>query len=49
MAVGTMYCYGGKVVAEKCGVPLLYKFELMGTIKDVENVKNGVMNFEKNN
>ena len=46
---GTMYCYGGKVVAEKGGVPLLYKFELMGTIKDVENVKNGVMNFEKNN
>lgn len=46
---GTMYCYGGKVVAEKCGVPLLYKFELMGTIKDVESVKTGVINFEKNN
>lgn len=46
---GTMYCYGGKIVAEKCGVPLLYKFELMGTIKDVESVKSGVINFEKNN
>ncbi len=46
---GEMYCYGSKVVAQKCGVPLLYRFELMGTIKDVEAVKNGVINFGKSN
>lgn len=45
---GTMYCFGGKVVANKCGVPLLYKFELMGTSKDINNVKDGVINFGKN-
>lgn len=46
---GNMFCYGGKVVAQKCGVPLLYKFELMGTSKDVNKVKDGVINFEKSN
>lgn len=40
---GDMYCYGAKAVAEKCGVPLLYKFELMGTTRDVDFVKNGVI------
>lgn len=44
---GKMYCHGGKIVAEKCGVPLLYKFELMGNEEDVLKVKNGVINFGK--
>ena len=44
---GSMYCYGAKVVAEKCGVPLLYKFELLGSQKDVEKIKHGVVNFGK--
>lgn len=44
---GEMYCYGGKVVSEKCGVPLLYKFELMGTTKDVDCVRKGVKDFGK--
>lgn len=44
---GTMYCYGGKVVAKKCGVPLLYRFELMGNEEDVLKVKNGVINLGK--
>jgi protein involved in ribonucleotide reduction len=42
---GDMYCYGAKVVANKCGVPLLYKFELMGNTKDVDCVKDGVIKF----
>lgn len=42
---GNMYCYGGKIVADKCKVPLLYKFELLGTTKDVECIKNGVIKF----
>lgn len=44
---GDMYCYGGKVVAKKCDVPLLYKFELMGNEEDLIKVKNGVINFGK--
>lgn len=44
---GKMYCHGCKIVAEKCGVPLLYKFELMGNEEDVLKVKNGVINFGK--
>lgn len=44
---GNMFCYGGKVVAKKCGVPLLYQFELMGNEEDILKVKNGVINFGK--
>ena len=40
---GNMYCYGAKAVSNKCGVPLLYKFELMGTTRDVDFVKDGVI------
>lgn len=44
---GEMYCYGAKIISEKCGVPLLYKFELLGTTKDVDCVRDGVNNFGK--
>ena len=30
---------------KKCGVPYLYRFELMGTQQDVENVRKGVNEF----
>lgn len=36
---GDKYCYAGKVIAEKCSVPLVHKFELLGTTNDVETVK----------
>ncbi len=39
---GRFYCEGGKRVAEKCKVPLLYRFELLGTDEDVRNVKHGM-------
>jgi protein involved in ribonucleotide reduction len=39
---GRMYGLGGRVVAEKCNVPLLYRFELLGTDEDVHNVKHGM-------
>lgn len=42
MNFGPMFAIGGRVVATKCGVPLLYKFELIGTDEDVRNVKNGM-------
>lgn len=33
------------VIARKCGVPWLYRFELMGTQSDIENVRKGVTEF----
>jgi protein involved in ribonucleotide reduction len=44
MNFGKMYAVGGIDVAKKCGVPLLYKFELLGTDEDVRNVKIGMEN-----
>jgi len=39
---GTAYCIAGDIVAAKCGVPHLYKFELMGTPDDVAAVREGL-------
>jgi protein involved in ribonucleotide reduction len=44
---GAYYGYSGTVISKKCGVPLLYKFELMGTPEDVEKVRRGVFSFWK--
>lgn len=41
---GKYYGYAGKVISQKCNVPFLYKFELMGTKEDIINVENGVKN-----
>nr|WP_250807620.1 class Ib ribonucleoside-diphosphate reductase assembly flavoprotein NrdI [Neorhizobium tomejilense] len=45
MNFGSLYCSGAKVVAEKCKVPLLYRFELSGTNEDVAKVLSGLKNF----
>ncbi|BBX97704.1 class Ib ribonucleoside-diphosphate reductase assembly flavoprotein NrdI [Mycobacterium lacus] len=42
---GAEYCYAGDVVARKCGVPYLYRFEMMGTADDVAAVREGLTNF----
>lgn len=42
---GSSYGLAGQVVAQKCAVPLLYRFELLGTAEDVENVKEGLERF----
>lgn len=42
---GTGYCLAGKIVSQKCAVPLLYRFELLGTDEDVSNVKEGLERF----
>jgi protein involved in ribonucleotide reduction len=42
---GTAYCLAGKKIAAKCDVPLMYKFELMGTPEDVERVNKGLEQF----
>lgn len=38
---GEAYGRAGDVIARKCGVPWLYRFELMGTQSDIENVGLG--------
>ena len=41
------YCIAGDIVAQKCGVPHLYRFELMGTDEDVSRVRQGLEEFWK--
>jgi protein involved in ribonucleotide reduction len=39
---GHLFGYAANVIARKCDVPILYKFELSGTETDVENVRQGL-------
>ena len=36
---GPEFAYSGDVISRKCGVPYLYRFELMGTPEDVATVR----------
>lgn len=42
---GETYCLAGDVVAAKCQVPHMYRFELMGTPEDVAKVHEGLEKF----
>lgn len=42
---GEAYGMAGDIIASKCHVPLLYRFELMGTPSDVTTVRHGIINF----
>lgn len=42
---GDAYCLAGKIISQKCQVPYLYRFELLGTAEDVANVRMGVTEF----
>jgi len=42
---GEEYGMAGTIIAGKCGVPFLYRFELMGTAEDVERVREGLGEF----
>jgi protein involved in ribonucleotide reduction len=44
---GAEFGYAGDVVARKCAVPYLYRFELMGTEEDVQAVRAGLADFWK--
>ncbi|MFY2858653.1 class Ib ribonucleoside-diphosphate reductase assembly flavoprotein NrdI [Mycobacterium sp. THU-M104] len=44
---GAEFAYAGNVVSRKCGVPYLYRFELMGTPDDVDAVRAGLSDFWK--
>lgn len=39
---GATFALAGDVIARKCKVPLLYKFELAGTLNDVAIVQRGL-------
>jgi len=42
---GRFYAHAGDVIARKCAVPLLYRFELAGTDTDVSRVRDGIAAF----
>lgn len=42
---GKAYCIAGDIVAAKCQVPYLYRFELLGTAEDVTRVREGLGQF----
>lgn len=42
---GETYGLAGDVISKKCGVPYLYRFELLGTEEDVANVSQGLERF----
>ena len=42
---GEEFCMAGDIVATKCKVPYLYRFELMGTPHDVDRVRAGLAEF----
>lgn len=42
---GEDYCLAGALISAKCGVPEMYRFELLGTPRDVEQVAGGLERF----
>jgi protein involved in ribonucleotide reduction len=42
---GAAYCIAGDIISAKCQVPFLYRFELLGTQEDVDNVRHGLERF----
>lgn len=42
---GASYCLAGPVISAKCHVPELYRFELLGTDRDVAHVSEGLARF----
>ena len=42
---GEAYCIAGDIIASKLAVPLLYRYELLGTPTDVARVKQGLEEF----
>lgn len=39
---GKFYAYSGDIIAKKCQVPILYRFELAGCDSDVTRVRHGL-------
>jgi protein involved in ribonucleotide reduction len=47
MNFGKAYCLAGDIIAAKCKVPHLYRFEVFGTPDDVRIVHDGLEEFWK--
>lgn len=45
---GEHYCLAGPIISAKCQVPELYRFELLGNTRDVEQVRGGLQRFWQN-
>ncbi len=45
---GEAYCLAGDIISAKCKVPHMYKFELLGTARDVQQVHDGLEEFWRN-
>ena len=43
---GRLFACAGNVIGDKCGVPVLYRFELAGTELDVARVREGLERFQ---
>lgn len=43
---GSDFAKAGDIISAKCGVPYLYRFELMGNDHDVRRVREGLQEFE---
>lgn len=42
---GATYALSARVIAEKCSVPVLWRFELAGTDTDIQKVRSGLQQF----
>ena len=42
---GATFALSGKVISDKCNVPVLYRFELSGTDLDISRVQAGLQKF----
>ncbi|UVY85336.1 class Ib ribonucleoside-diphosphate reductase assembly flavoprotein NrdI [Brachybacterium sp. NBEC-018] len=42
---GETYCLAGDIISARCQVPHMYKFELLGTPRDVQRVHDGLEEF----
>ncbi len=43
---GAEFGHAGDIISAKCRVPYLYRFELMGTVEDVDRVRSGLGEFD---
>jgi len=44
---GKLFARAGDIISQKCAVPILYRFELAGTEKDIRCVQEGLTKFWK--
>lgn len=42
---GDKFAMAGRIIADKCGVPLLYRFELAGTEEETARIRTGLARF----